>query len=62
MISYNHHITHVVGVVDTSGSIGDKERLYADELHYTYGKSYALHGVTLVVMESPLHSHHRDAP
>ena len=62
MISYNHQIAYVVGVVDTSGSIGDKERLYADELHHTYREGYALHGVTLVVMESPLHSHHGDAP
>ena len=44
--------------VHAAGCVGDKERFYAQLLHYPHGVGNLLHGVALVVVKAALHGNY----
>ena len=58
MVGYDHEIANLEGRVHAAGSVAYKQRVDAQLIHNAYGKGYLLHGISLVIVETPLHSHH----
>ena len=57
MVSNYHQVANFEGGIHATGSIRDEERLDAQLVHDTYGEGDFLHVVSLVVVETALHSH-----
>ena len=56
MVGDDHHVTNMELRVHAAGGIADKERLNAQLIHHTHRKGNLLHRVTLIEMETAIHS------
>ena len=57
MIGDNHQVADFKSFVCTTAGVGNKQRFDAQLTHYTYRESHFLHGITFIIMETPLHCH-----
>ena len=57
MIGDNHQVADFKSFVCTTAGVGYKQCFDAQLTHYTYRESHFLHGITFIIMETPLHCH-----
>ena len=57
MVGDNHQVTNLEGRIHTTGSIADEEGLDAQLVHNANGEGYLFHIISLIVVETALHSH-----
>ena len=57
MIGNHHEVTNLEGRIHSTSGIADEERFDAQLVHDTYGECHFLHIVTLIIVETALHSH-----
>ena len=58
VVADNHDVADGKVGVHAAGRIGDKEVLDTQLLHHPHGESHLLHVISLIEMETALHSHH----
>lgn len=52
----NHQVANLETWIHAAGGIAHEKRGYAKFIHHAYGKCHFLHRVSLVEMETPVHS------
>ena len=57
MVSDNHQVADFEISIRAAAGIGYKQCLDTQLTHHTYGESHLFHRITLVIMETALHSH-----
>ena len=57
MVRDNHQVTNLEGRIHTTGSIADEDGLDAQLVHNANGEGYLFHIISLIVVETALHSH-----